>query len=310
MTRSTSDLVTNRRLPNLTEAIRPELIQARIVQLLNLNTSAASSMLNSDSIPTLPEPLDNKIVQGYLNTCQLECMHLNIASINSCMKNEDNTLANISSPQAEAFLTNLANLREDGVQRFKGRFGKIIPYNFNPTSFRLELPEPDSAKPSRAVSIPSVVTIRGKLRAATGEEARESESRNLLTLRDRVRRVWTEPDLRTKQYGVFLLWKWAMFAWDDSNREIPTKLPPPSPFEQALQYLLSTALKQHYCANPDCAAPYFFAKRRSQRFCADGCAKPAQREFKRQWWAEHGEEWRASRKPKAGSKRGSKKGMK
>jgi hypothetical protein len=60
------------------------------------------------------------------------------------------------------------------------------------------------------------------------------------------------------------------------------------------------------CANPECKAPYFVAKDLRQRFCSEICAQWGQREWKRQWWAAKGAEWRKSR-PKA-TKHSKKKG--
>jgi hypothetical protein len=54
--------------------------------------------------------------------------------------------------------------------------------------------------------------------------------------------------------------------------------------------------RMRYCPNPTCPAPYFIARRRSQKYCSDDCALPAQRELKRAWWKEHGDEWRKARK--------------
>lgn len=50
------------------------------------------------------------------------------------------------------------------------------------------------------------------------------------------------------------------------------------------------------CPDPDCPAPYFIAQRRSQRYCSEACAQPAQRELKRRWWREHGGAWRRARR--------------
>ncbi len=58
------------------------------------------------------------------------------------------------------------------------------------------------------------------------------------------------------------------------------------------------------CPNPNCPAPYFIAYRRGQRYCSDTCAQPAQREFKREWWREHGKDWRKSHKKQSQRKRG------
>ena len=46
------------------------------------------------------------------------------------------------------------------------------------------------------------------------------------------------------------------------------------------------------CENSSCPAPYFVARKRTQKYCSEECAAPAQREQKKAWWNEHGEEWR------------------
>jgi hypothetical protein len=63
-------------------------------------------------------------------------------------------------------------------------------------------------------------------------------------------------------------------------------------------YLLFTqdfqAKKLGLCGNPDCAAPYFIKKRKTQKFCEAGaCVSYAQRRYANKWWREHGEDWRA-----------------
>jgi hypothetical protein len=189
---------------------------------------------------------------------------------------KDKTLARISGSEAKKFLMELANLRDDAVARFQKRFGALLP------------------QLSGVIFVTTL--IDNKSREATDEEKKQSKELWILELRNLVRRLWIEPDLRTKRYGVFLLWKWAMFSKGWVEQRIPSSLPPPSPFEQAIQLLIDAADLVRYCGNPDCFNPYFFASRRSQKYCQDACAKPAQREFKRQWWAEHGEEWRATRK--------------
>ncbi len=200
---------------------------------------------------------------------------------------KEKTLARISPTKAKNFLTELANLSDDEVARFQKRFGELVP----------------------RVGIALFVTTladKQSISELTEEEKKQSEEHQLLELRNLVRRVWIEPDLRTKRYGVFLLWKWAMFPRGWTEQGIPSWLPQPSPFEQAIQMLIDAADLAHYCGNPECFNPYFFALRRNQKYCTDACAKPAQREFKRQWWAEHGEDWRATRKKAskvAGSKR-------
>ena len=68
------------------------------------------------------------------------------------------------------------------------------------------------------------------------------------------------------------------------------------PFSLVGLRALQIADRMRYCPNPTCLSPYFFAYRRSQKYCTDACALPAQRELKRAWWKEHGDEWRKARK--------------
>ena len=56
--------------------------------------------------------------------------------------------------------------------------------------------------------------------------------------------------------------------------------------EAAFAYFRRNRKTAHHCANPDCAAPYFFA-RRNQKFCSPECSLPALRAAKRRWWHKH-----------------------
>ena len=63
------------------------------------------------------------------------------------------------------------------------------------------------------------------------------------------------------------------------------------------------------CARPDCKTPAFTARHLRQHFCSETCAQWGQRQWKKQWWAEHGQMWRKQRKSeeKEGSHHGSRK---
>jgi hypothetical protein len=51
------------------------------------------------------------------------------------------------------------------------------------------------------------------------------------------------------------------------------------------------------CHNPDCAAPFFIARRRTQKFCELGpCTEYAQRQYALKWWREKGAKQRAKKK--------------
>jgi hypothetical protein len=48
------------------------------------------------------------------------------------------------------------------------------------------------------------------------------------------------------------------------------------------------------CANPDCPAPYFLAKRKTQKYCERGdCTAYAQRQYALGWWKRDGKQRRA-----------------
>jgi hypothetical protein len=129
---------------------------------------------------------------------------------------------------------------------------------------------------------------------------------HVLPLRNAVRNVWKERDLTARRLGILRIAQrqyhhWASYtdpSWafpkdvDRASRPIPT------PFQQMLEYLIRPNVHTSICTNPRCSAPYFFSSRLGQKFCSDACALPAQREFKRRWWAEYGREWRAKRKGK------------
>ena len=42
-----------------------------------------------------------------------------------------------------------------------------------------------------------------------------------------------------------------------------------------------------YCLNPKCSVRYFIASKKDQRYCSQDCAWPAQKEAKLKWWREN-----------------------
>src|SRR5262249_30721012 len=89
--------------------------------------------------------------------------------------------------------------------------------------------------------------------------------------------------------------------WTDDSIPKVRLIPPPKelPVEQAFDYLLKHHRQARYCPNLNCPAPYFFAKRHTQRYCSSSCAQSGERETKRKWWAEHGADWRKAQKQAA-----------
>ena len=82
-------------------------------------------------------------------------------------------------------------------------------------------------------------------------------------------------------------------SWDTAE----IVLIPSSPEEGLWLSLLHNSRRLAVCENPECPAPYFL-RYRHDRFCSKSCARFAQREYKRRWWAKHGKAWRARRRKK------------
>lgn len=215
---------------------------------------------------------------------------------NSYIIGRSQTLARISRPRAELFLAEMANLSGDlaAIRRLNDHFPEIIPRRtwWVPAPFE-----------SREETSPLVREIENQLDDMQwlGE---------MVQVRDNLRAIWREPDLRRREWLAFRLRELLMAKADPrfiqaagviSGPEVNLidRLPPPSPFEQTIMQLLKSADRSRYCANADCPAPYFLAKRRSQKYCSDACSRPAQKEFKRRWWDEHGESWRKARRASA-----------
>jgi hypothetical protein len=70
---------------------------------------------------------------------------------------------------------------------------------------------------------------------------------------------------------------------------------PRTQFQRAVYELFRQSALAKVCANPDCTAPYFIARKTAQRYCQDACAQVFQRAWKLRWWKEHGSKWRHKR---------------
>jgi hypothetical protein len=70
---------------------------------------------------------------------------------------------------------------------------------------------------------------------------------------------------------------------------------PQTKLQAAFYYLLQHSNLAKVCGNRDCARRYFIGKRANERYCTDACFAQAQRSAKKDWWDEHGEDWRAER---------------
>jgi hypothetical protein len=165
-----------------------------------------------------------------------------------------------------------------------------------PSGIRPTPDEPQARVPYQPAASDTDTPSRGILGALPKPiDSAEQETAWVWTLHEHLCHVWDQPDPRTREWGVFLLL--LLVRGEAGSRHLtvlgfPGPLPPPTPFEKALLWFVDVRDRARHCPNPDCPAPYYFATRRSQKYCSDRCALPAQREFKRRWWAEHGAERR------------------
>jgi hypothetical protein len=119
-------------------------------------------------------------------------------------------------------------------------------------------------------------------------------------LRDMLRRAWDTTDEREREWLCFRMRdSYAAMVRHQSMsieeiREEEAAIddvgsphyaaPPLTPLEAALFHFQHQAKRARRCQNPECPASYFFASKKSQKFCDTPCTLPARRESKRIWW--------------------------
>jgi len=111
-----------------------------------------------------------------------------------------------------------------------------------------------------------------------------------------LRSIWIAKDMRLRFYlaspvltslaAKKRLWKWFSAKLEDfaDSPVCFDPLPKPKPFERAIWHLVYSIGRSRRCQNRECPAPYFWARRRTQKFCSSICAGPAKRKAKRRWW--------------------------
>jgi hypothetical protein len=126
-----------------------------------------------------------------------------------------------------------------------------------------------------------------------------------------LRLAWDAPGVREREWYIFKardkyhfstaympLWNNRMRAAHDTGKDLKQEMgwktdeedavsispPALTPFEQVMYHFHRIADRARHCGNPECPAPYFFAKKKGQKYCSSKCSAPAQREQKREWW--------------------------
>jgi hypothetical protein len=187
------------------------------------------------------------------------------------------------SGRAERFLLELANLNEAdqaSVSRFQERYSDFIP----------------------------AVPEQGKVRIASkspqsGLYELESFPRLIFNLQFLLRRAWEQPTPLEREIHLNLTLHEVQKHFLELTKMKPAEGSSYHPVWKAigniavgLTHAQRVTDRMRTCPNSSCPAPHFVAKRKTQKFCSEICAAPAQREQKKAWWNEHGENWRSSRK--------------
>jgi hypothetical protein len=102
-----------------------------------------------------------------------------------------------------------------------------------------------------------------------------------------LRQVWdaaTNPE--TAKWRIFITR--LVFANLADPQYKQDSLPPINRFELAMNFLGQHLRDTAKCHNEGCeVTPYYFRKKKGQKYCSDTCATVAQREYKRRWWSEN-----------------------
>lgn len=172
--------------------------------------------------------------------------------------------------EPDRLLTELANMRDDGVSYFRKKWD--IAYS--------------------SYKNPDLLKRRDELRylwcLASGLQTQETEYTGGL------HGDWNAYGAGIPLDEKFICQYWlsqeqGMGAWEvrwtDENKDIRPRL-------VSLPTALAWACvvcgdRLAFCQNSECPAPYFLAKRLDQKYCSNECAWPAKRAAKLKWWHEH-----------------------
>jgi hypothetical protein len=137
---------------------------------------------------------------------------------------------------------------------------------------------------------------------------------SIRSIRDELRAIWSKTIPLEEAQGIIAVW----MNWSPAKDRERYVILPWYPDLRTGQWLpnhfnlrarLVSALLEHCralrrCTNPECPAPFFLAKRKSQRFCERGeCTKYAQQRYALKWWDSEGRKRRAAKAAKSKKRR-------
>lgn len=190
----------------------------------------------------------------------------------------------ISDSDLKVFIHDVANADENKIED-----GNLYFFTEYPAFF-----------PTKDRNIEAVVSLAAQNPAMLEKMKREWPGlyhRSLLRdLRNGLRGLWQPQDEATAELQFFRLQSLLdrdIDIYQDGDRTLQAPSPH-APIHQALHFVRQNFSKLRKCKNADCRHPLFVAVGK-QRFCSSDCADVEQKMHKKNWWAEHGEEWRRRR---------------
>jgi hypothetical protein len=209
----------------------------------------------------------------------------------------------ISDKRAELLLTEWTNIPMHYPQEALKR-----PFT---EQLRAEIAKSDKAIARMVTRYPEVFSAFPRVPAPPNERDSEVATRHWFIaagVQEFLRLAWDAPDMRAREWHIFAarqefhsstvyepawLERFQSLVKDSlpvddrlTEEEYKLKLSVPdfTPFEQTMYHLQRLANRLRHCANPECAAPYFLAGKKGQKYCTSRCSGDMQRVQKRDWW--------------------------
>jgi hypothetical protein len=181
-------------------------------------------------------------------------------------------------PETARLLTDLANLRDDGIGRFRKNWGKF----YDPDRYV------DEVLLDRRDELRMLWTKRFSRFSPT--DKRESIGVLVTNRSEHIYEIWKARPYEPLQQFICEHWlgldrdSWLVY-WGRMKKRIWAN-------PRSLSAVLAWACVHHadylsVCENSECSAPYYIATRCDQKFCSTECASPSQRASKLDWWRAH-----------------------
>lgn len=173
-------------------------------------------------------------------------------------------------------LSEFANLRDEDVEKFRTKYP-----NFLVSKTLTEGGWIEGVVHRLGGSGPGLISGRALMIAETIRKLQPTPS---LRTRDMLRLIWKGDSDANDYLKVLLSGSRTQFDWNRGELVYG----PQNELEEAIYALFRNSRLARVCENTDCPAPFFIAKRKSQRYCGEECASVYQKAWKRKWWNDKG----------------------